>query len=302
MAGGEGFEPSTPNLGEAEMRLNSTFWHNFELFLRKDYKAKYMHQLFNNSQTYCHCLNNGDLSILKTFSDGKRLNIMKALSALAKFSGSYERYKRLIKSHGLKWAINNDDIIIARLIKYSENGSGNSNELFEWIKAVKQKIPDFAVFIDFTIATGLRLDEAINSFRLIVELSEQGKLSQYYNAERCVLEHFRFKAIFIRRTKKAFMSFASNELIDSVNQSGFKPSIDIIKKRLQRAGLNLRFGDLRELWASKGVKYLRQPEIDFLQGRVSATVFMQNYFNPTWISDLKKRAVKNTKSILVLYS
>jgi len=237
------------------------------------------------------------MSILKTFTNGKRLNIMKALSALAKFSGSYEQYKRLVKQYGLKWAINNDELIIARLTKYADaqNGRGNQ-ELFNWIQSVKQEIPDFSVFMDFIVATGLRLDEAINSYRLIVELSEQNKLSEYYNAERQVIEHFRFRVLFIRRTKKTFMSFASNALIQRVVESGFKPSIDIIKKRLQRAGLNLRFSDLRELWASRSVENLRQPEIDFLQGRVSASVFMRNYFNPTWIIDLKKRALKNAKS------
>jgi len=36
-------------------------------------------------------------------------------------------------------------------------------------------------------------------------------------------------------------------------------------------------------------KGLSQPEIDFLQGRVSANVFMRNYFNPALIGDLKER-------------
>ena len=85
------------------------------------------------TQRYGNCIISGDLSILKTFTDGKRLNIMKALPSL-KFSGCCERYKRLIKSHGLKWSVNNDDIIIARLIKYSHNG--RTKDLFDWIKAV----------------------------------------------------------------------------------------------------------------------------------------------------------------------
>lgn len=42
----------------------------------------------------------------------------------------------------------------------------------------------------------------------------------------------------------------------------------------------MRFGDVREVWASVMPKHLRQPEIDFLQGRVSTSVFMRNYFNP----------------------
>ena len=226
---------------------------------------------------------------------------MLALSALSKFTGCHDQFTQLIKAYGLKWSVNNDDVIIARLIKYS-GGKGNEtiNELFNWVKMVKREIPDFATFMDFTVSTGLRLGEAINSYRLIVELSEQGKLCEYYNAERCVLEHFRFKSLFIRRTKKAFMSFASNELIERIRLSGFKPTNDIIRRRMQRRKLKLCFPDLRELWASRGVKYLGQPEIDFLQGRVSATVFMRNYFNPTWISDLKKRTLKNGQSLLAL--
>ncbi len=189
------------------------------------------------------------------------------------------------------------------MIKYSGGtGSERTSDLFNWVKKVKNEIPDFSTFMDFTVATGLRLGEAIESYKLIVELSEQNKLNEYYNAERCVLEHFRFKSIFIRRTKKAFMSFASNELIERVRESGFKPTNDIIRKRIQRRKLKLCFPDLRELWASRAVRHLSQPEIDFLQGRVSASVFMRNYFNPAWISDLKKRAIKNVNKLLQVAS
>jgi intergrase/recombinase len=169
-----------------------------------------------------------------------------------------------------------------------------------WVKSAKHEIPDFSVFMDFAVATGLRLGEAINSYRLIVELSEKGKLGEYYNAERCILEHFRFRALFIRRTKKAFMSFVSNDLIKRVAASEFNPTTDAITRRMQRRGLKLLFSDLRELWASRAVRHLSQPEIDFLQGRVSASVFMRNYFNPTWLTDLKKRALKNAQTLLNL--
>jgi intergrase/recombinase len=153
--------------------------------------------------------------------------------------------------------------------------------------------------MDFTLSTGLRFGEAVNSYKLIVELSEAGKLGDYYSVDREVLEHFRFKSLFIRRTKKAFMSFASKELINRVQESGFKPTNDIIQRRLRRREIKLCFPDLREVWASKSVEYLSQPEIDFLQGRVSSSVFMANYFNPTWISSLKKRALKNERKLLL---
>ncbi|MDH5459542.1 MAG: hypothetical protein OEY95_06335 [Candidatus Bathyarchaeota archaeon] len=44
-------------------------------------------------------------------------------------------------------------------------------------------------------------------------------------------------------------------------------------------------------------KWLSQPEIDFLQGRVSASVFMRNYFNPALIGDLKERVFKAIEEI-----
>jgi hypothetical protein len=303
--GVEGSNPSPPatnlktelNSGFLIPMIDSQFWVSFKGVLAKDYRGDWKNQIFNNAQKYSQYLVRGDLSFLKTFPDGKRLNTMKALSAYAKFSGCYERYKRLIKEFGLKWSINNDDVIIARLIKY-ESTPGTANDLFQWIENVKRKIPALNVFMDFVVATGLRFDEAINSYKLIVDLSRKGKLGEYYNSERSVLEHFRFKEIFIRRTKKTFMSFVSKELINSVQSSGLDITQDVVRMRMQRLGIPMRFSDLREYFASCSVKHLKQPEIDFLQGRVSTSVFMQNYFNPMWITDLKKRAIENIHDLL----
>ena len=44
-------------------------------------------------------------------------------------------------------------------------------------------------------------------------------------------------------------------------------------------------------------KYLNPAEIDFLQGRVSASVFMRNYFNPALIEDLKERVFKGISEL-----
>ena len=87
-------------------------------------------------------------------------------------------------------------------------------------------------------------------------------------------------------------------MISEIQANGLKLTKDTIKKRLQRKKLGLRFSDIRELYASYSVKHLRQQEIDFLQGRVSSSVFMQNYFNPIWIADLKVRALENVRELL----
>ena len=41
-----------------------------------------------------------------------------------------------------------------------------------------------------------------------------------------------------------------------------------------------------------------ESEINFLHGRIGASVFMQNYFNIAWITDLKKRLFTDIKQIL----
>ena len=68
-------------------QFTSAFWAEFKGFLAKDYRGDWKNQIFNNAQKYSRCVVSGDLSILKTFRDGKRLNIMKALAASQSFQG-----------------------------------------------------------------------------------------------------------------------------------------------------------------------------------------------------------------------
>jgi|Deesub1362A_J573_1020465.scaffolds.fasta_scaffold07082_6 intergrase/recombinase len=255
-------------------------------------KPKTARNRLNYAKKYGYCLFNGDLTELQLIKRYKRVHAMKALSALSKFLGVYDEWMRLVKNYGLKWsAKSNDDLIIERLTK-----TVNPSELFEWIKTVKKAIPELSAFMDFMVVTGLRFVEALESYNLIIRLANEGKLDQYYNAERKVLEHFRFKELFIRRTKKAFVSFVPHELVERIAEA--KPlTEDIIDKRLRRRGIPAHFGDLRELHANLLLKNLRQIEVDFLHGRVSTTVFMTNYFNPTWITDIRKRVFRSIAEI-----
>ena len=225
---------------------------------------------------------------------------MESLSTLSKFLGMYDKFKELIRRYGLKWSVNTDDVIIARLLKYRNNNGNGNNELFEWIRKVKQQIPELKTFMDFAVAIGLRFSETLYAYNLIVELDEKGKLNEYYNAEQETLEHFRYRELFLRRTKKAFISIVSKEMVEQVARTQKTLTFDSIRLKIKRRGLKARFSDIRELWASYMVKHLSQPEIDFLQGRISATVFMRNYFNPTWISDLKERTITGTNKMLKL--
>jgi len=212
---------------------------------------------------------------------------MKALSALAKFLGLYGEFKDLIKNYGLKWNSGNvDDLIISRLTKANEN-----DDILKWIGRIKDKLPKLDVFLDFVLASGSRYEESVKAYNLIIDLARKKRLNEYYNVEAEALEHFRFKQHFILRTKKVFISLIPKTSIQKISKQD-KLTCTQINKQIQRNGFKLRFGDVREFYATYMTKWLAQPEIDFLQGRVSANVFMRNYFNPALIDDLKERVYR----------
>jgi len=234
----------------------------------------------------------GDLSQLRLLSDEKRLHAMKALSCLSKYLGIYSLFKELVKSYDLKWSSGNSDlVIIKRLLRSRSNG----NDIRDWIFTVKRKFPRLSTFVDFMVSTGLRKNESLSSYNLIIELSRRNRLEEYYVDQ--TLEHFRFHQIFLRPTKKAFISFVPEDIVERVAESE-KLTDSIINKLLQRRGIKLRFADIREYWASVMTRHLSVAEIDFLQGRVSSNVFMTNYFNPLLITDLKTRALKGIQELL----
>jgi len=145
------------------------------------------------------------------------------------------------------------------------------------------------------LACGIRYSEALTVNNLVIQLSNRGKLDEYYHDQ--MLEHYKYPEMFIRRTKKLFLSFCPREVIEKITKSE-KLTHYAVKMRLQRKKVPLRFGDIREYWASIMTRYLSQPEINFLQGRVSSSVFMVNYFNPMLINDLKQRCLKGINDLL----
>ena len=269
-------------------------WDAFKNWLFKTHSRSYARDLFNVVRRYHKVLwDPQEVQRLHSLNSPSRRLVMAGLSNLSKFLGVYKAWQAIIENAGLKWSSGNDDaLIIARLTKVVEG-----DEIFEWIRQVKAAIPEFSVFMDFLAVTGLRYKEAITSWNLIVKLSEENHLGDYYKKDRSVLEHFRFKDLFIRRSKKVFISFVPPRIVEEISTS---PPLtrNILSKRIQRRRIRERFGDVREFYASFMLKFLKQPEIDFLQGRVSSSVFMRNYFNPVWIRDLKERALKGEEEIL----
>jgi len=267
-------------------------WASFRKFLEKTCTEKVVNDRLRYARKYSHCLFKRNFSELNTFSDAKRSHVLNALSGLAKFIGMYVEFRRLVNDYGLKWKTTNaDDLIISRLTRASQN-----YDVIKWIKTTKIKRPKLSVVFDFAMISGLRYGELVKAYNLIIDLAKKGRLNEYYDAETEALEHFRFKQLFIRRTKKVFISFVPKTFINRIsNQRNL--TIYQIDGRIRRNGFKSRFSDIREYYATFMTKYLTQSEIDFLQGRVLAKVFMRNYFNPTLIADLRERTFKGIAQI-----
>ena len=231
------------------MRVDQIDWEAYRQWLENQFSPGHAKDVYNYSRKYAHCLLDRDLSELLMIQKTKRTN--KALANLSKFVGMHDEFLKMMHKHDLEWGgKSNEELVIERLTKVQD-----PNEVFEWIKQVKRARSDLSDFMGFMAITGLRLVEAIESYNLIIKLAKEGKLNEYYNEEKEALEHFRFKEIFLRKSKKAFVSFIPKELIE------------------------------------------KQPEIDFIHGRVTTNIFMANYFNPALICDLKERVFNAVKEI-----
>ncbi len=273
-------------------KLREIDWQKFAQWVSIENNKNTAQDRIRYAQQYGYCLLRKNLSDLKLLSDDKRLHAMKSLSSLSKFIGQYDDWLSMVKNYGLKWTSRNgDDIIIGRLSKTTD-----ASEIFDWVKTLKEIFPEFRDFVDLLIVTGLRFNEALASYNLIIKLSKEGKLEQYYNVEKGILEHFKFRDIFLRRTKKAFISFVPRELIQRISEDDLL-SDDMIRGRLKRRKIPRRFSDVRELFGTLATKHLTVSETDFLQGRISKSVFMRNYFNPLLVADLKERAFKVVEEI-----
>jgi hypothetical protein len=272
-------------------------WQGFRRWLAMDYRPGVAKCWFNYARKFSYCLVNRDFSEIKSFGDGKKRCTLNGLAALSKFLGIHGEFKLLVQNYGLMWAGKSaDELVIDRLTKVT-----NESEIYDWMKSAKAEVPDYADFVDLAAGTGLRYEEAVNAWNLTIDLAQKGKLSDYYKEAKQVLEHFRFKDLFIRRSKKAFISFVAKDQITKIAR-GRGLTTDKLRLRIKRRGLNMRFADIRELHASVLTKHLTQPEIDFIHGRVSTNVFMRNYFNPAWISDLQARTLKAADEILAKIS
>jgi intergrase/recombinase len=224
-------------------------------------------------------LDTGDASTLSTKLTGRRRAKEIALVAIAnyaKFTGRYDKFQELRRRYNLKWSRTDSMQALQRF--FSEDNS--LERMIELVRDMAQKLPPhMGDIIRFGTITGLRASEVIESARLI----KCGLSPQYYNPDGQALEHFRFPDIFLRQTKKAYISFLSTDMYDYFTKNLGKPTtLNSITLACRRRGIKMNMHLTRKIFASWLRKEGIQPEIvDLLQGRVSQSILTRHYLAPS---------------------
>jgi intergrase/recombinase len=222
-----------------------------------------------------------------------RGNILKTMVNLAKFLGIYETYKAKLKQHGIKWvSTDNSFTSFLRIV------NNNHSNLGEWYKAAQIILrPNERLYLKFTLLSGLRKEESANSLTLIQKLATENQLSEYWNAELGILEHFKYGELFLRNTKNCYISIVARALISEVANS--QPvSYYAIRKRLTSNKLTLRIKELRSYFAT----YLRKngiisEYIDLIQGRIPRSVFARHYLKVDDFKELVSQVLAVTENL-----
>jgi intergrase/recombinase len=168
--------------------------------------------------------------------------------------------------------------------------------MLQRIKEMIRLLPLFmAQIIKFGCLVGLRASEVLESVRLLTIGP-----NQYYNRERCTLEHFRFPQIFIRTTKKAYLSFITLEQLSAIGVLDCKnpiptiptPTHNAIRLACRKRSLKMDMRYCRKIFGSwlHSQSGIATEEIDFLQGRVNPSVFSRHYLTPS--QDLKSKVIE----------
>jgi hypothetical protein len=252
----------------------------FEKYLQNGRNQQTAKQWLSLAKQYAYVLEVGNANDLLTLADAKRLHIMKALAILAKFYGIREEWRRIKDNYGLKWTSENNDLRTFQAI----TSSNNYQTMIESLKQVCVKLPkSHASILLYMTLTGLRPVEAITSMKLI-----KTEFDNYYNPELSLIEHFRYPKLFIRRTKKAFLSVVDKRIVElakagkSIDYSGMWDYLHI-------HNLNFQMKNCRKIHGT----YLRKngidiEMIDLLQGRLPKGVFLRFYNRPSFSEECDK--------------
>lgn len=253
------------------------FWSSFEDWLLQSHSRSHARDILRYAKRFAFVLEDPRAaSQLLGLSKSLRRIVMASLSNLSKYLGVYEYWKQIIRAYGLKWKS------WSGLEAFLSIVNTNLSDVKDWLKQVMQRLPiNYSTALAYTALTGLRPTEACISLRLISDLAESGMLDSYLNRDLMMLEHYKFPKLFLRKSKNAYISFITPELLNLVLDVKPRVKYSALDTKIGRLGFKTRVKYLRKLYATtlrnSGVP---QEFIDLVQGRIGQSIFIRFYYKP----------------------
>ncbi|WP_148687499.1 integrase [Candidatus Nitrosocosmicus hydrocola] len=270
-------------------------WEGYKEYLSNLNKSKKeIQNKVGYGRTYFHILETGNAQELMKVSNGCRVHAMRALSTLAKYTGYYEEWMKIVEKYQLKWKNENYNSIntFKSIFGIDEGSEQTYSKMIVWIRTSISELPiEVGKIILFNTLTGLRPDEAQKAIYLI---KTNGNV--YVNKEKGLLLHYLYPNISFRTTKKAYISIIDKKIVDLVQPIKLRDSYYYtVRRAIELAGKKMNMYYCRKVFAT----YLRnkgiEPEIiDLLQGRISSSVFVNHYYRP----DINEIITKRIRPVL----
>jgi intergrase/recombinase len=259
-------------------------WKQYSDWVYARYAVTYARIILPNPRKYMYLMM--DVRQLDILKPTIRNNVIKSLIVLSKYLGISNQFKESLKNYGVKLHKQYSVESFLRILKASDS------DILDWyVKAYDAVRNNEKLYLQFCKVIGVRKEEAINSFNLIIELAKQNKLSEYYNRELNCLMHFKYPKLFLRDTKNVYISFVPESLINQIVNS--QPlTYPQIRKRLNHNKLTVRISELRDCFGTCLLqKGILEQEVNLLQGCIPVNVFIRHYWSPK-LAELRDRIFK----------
>jgi intergrase/recombinase len=261
--------------GSYELFLNNNheFWAGFEEYLLKSHnKHTAKTRILYSKKFYKILTEEVNAQHLLMLPNQKRIHVMKALATLSKYIGCYDKWKDIKERYQLKWS-NGDNLETFNNILM--NGEQNYTSMIKWLKDTYSKLPSsYSNILLFNALTGLRPEETVQSIKLLHTNKD------VYLKHDTILEHYKYPDVFIRRTKKAYISIVTEPILHIGKESG-DHSYNALRLFIKRKGLDMNMSFCRKIFATHlKNSAIEQETIDLLQGRLPRSVFARHYFRP----------------------
>jgi hypothetical protein len=167
---------------------------------------------------------------------------MKALATLSKYIGCYDKWKDIKERYQLKWS-NWDNI--ETFNNTLMNGEQNYTSMINWLKNTYSKLSKhYGNILLYNTLTGLRPDEACKSIVLF-----QKQRDNYLRKDLKILEHFKYPDIFLRRTKKAYVSIVTDSMLELAKKCS-NCGYNALRLAVKRKGTEMNMAFCRKIFAT----------------------------------------------------